>query len=295
MNMDMINQSLSYALDKEAKFLELTIINSPLSSATGTTILINSEGIMNGSMRNKKDSFTYFGFISDLNNPAIEEDDMIDYQLPKKINTYRSEITPEDNKNEGRFFQIHYKEDLKGFYLKDLGKGLGTFIKIKDSLLLKDSTLISLGDSFIVVNFENEESYQYNNERLTVESKLQGIGKKIILRVYEGKNATTTKDYYFLPSRDIMIRIGRKRHNNEIELDDNLVSKVNANIQYNDYEGWVIRDGNEIRNSNGSIQRVASTNGTWFLPVDDFRIYDGMVFKGNFILFCCNLINNIKA
>ena len=159
---------------------------------------------------------------------------------------------------------------------------------------MKDSTLISIGDSFIVVNFENEDNYNYNgnSERLTNESKFQGIGKKIILRVYEGKNATTTKDYYFSPSREKIIRIGRKKYQNEIGLDDNLVSKVDSNIQYNDYEGWVIRDGNETRNEKGNIQKAPSTNGTWFLPVDDFKIYDGMIFKGNFILFCCNFVQS---
>ena len=40
---------------------------------------------------------------------------------------------------------------------------------------------------------------------------------------------------------------------------------------------------------NGNIIRKESTNGTWFLAVEDFKIYNGMIFKGNFNLFYCNI------
>ena len=54
----------------------------------------------------------------------------------------------------GRYFQIYYNFSLNGYFLRDLGNGLGTFIKIKDSMLLKDNSLINIGDCYIVINFD---------------------------------------------------------------------------------------------------------------------------------------------
>jgi pSer/pThr/pTyr-binding forkhead associated (FHA) protein len=198
----------------------------------------------------------------------------------------------------GRYFQIYYNFSLNGYFLRDLGNGLGTFIKIKDSMLLKDNSLINIGDCYIVINFDPPDirtnpATQMEDNFGTVESHLQGINKTLILKVHNEKNDNKTKMYSFEPSKGT-VRIGRRKHGNDIEIDDPLASKTNCNIQYKSKEGWVIRDGNELMSSTGNKQTTHSTNGTWILAIEDFRIYDGMIFKGHFNLFTCNLKEIVK-
>ena len=257
----------------------------------GTKLKIDKYGLTECSLRNKKDHITYFGYneIDKINN--YDEDTIVDFILPQK---YNNEYYNND-KNEGRFFQISYNLNTKSYYIRDLGFGLGTFIKIKDSLLLKDNFLISIGDSCLVINLENinEEKEliynQNNNFNNSTDSKLQGIGKNLKIKLFEKNKGKKNKEYIFPPNTNKIIRIGRKKHNNDIELEDSLVSKINCNIQYDNDNGWFIKDGNEIRDFNGNIIRKESTNGTWFLAVEDFKIYNGMIFKGNFNLFYCNI------
>ena len=62
-----------------------------------------------------------------------------------------------DNRYFGRHFQIHFNTNLMKYYLKDLGNGFGTFIKIQSETLLKDNSLINIGDSYIVCTLGVDE------------------------------------------------------------------------------------------------------------------------------------------
>lgn len=280
---------------KENKILEITLSFYPTATKEADTLRINSLGLINKSLRNKKDRYTYFGYFSDLNNTNISEENTIDYLLPKKNINKENEVLNKDDKNEGRYFQIYYNND--NYYIKDLGKGLGTFVKIKGCLQLKDSTLINIGDSFIIVNFI------YDNQMHSVDvsvsnsisqnaDKVIGTNAKMRLRIYEGKYANSFKELIFMPNENKVIKIGRTKHNNDVEIDDHLISKMNSHIIYRNNEGWIIKDGNEYTDKDGKLVKTNSTNGTWFLPIDDYLIYDGMIFKGNFILFKCQIVNN---
>ena len=273
------------------EILQLTVMSST-TITLGTKLKIDKNGLMEGSLRNKKDNITYFGYMDIDNINNYDESIIVDYILPQK--QYKNEDDNEE-KYIGRYFQISYNLILKNYYIRDLGYGLVTFIKIKDPLLLKDNFLISIGDSYLVINLENSDEKDLvlghnHNFSNTFDSKLQGIGKKLRIKLFEKNKDKKGNEYIFPPNNNKIIRIGRKKHNNDIELDDSLVSKINCNIQYNPNEGWYIKDGNEIINSNGIIKRKESTNGTWFLAIDDFEIYNGMIFKGNFNLFYCNII-----
>ena len=273
------------------EILQLTVMSST-TITLGTKLKIDKNGLMEGSLRNKKDNITYFGYMDIDNINNYDESIIVDYILPQK--QYKNEDDNEE-KYIGRYFQISYNLILKNYYIRDLGYGLGTFIKIKDPLLLKDNFLISIGDSYLVINLENSDEKDLvlgnnNNFSNKFDSKLKGSGKKLRIKLFEKNKDKKGNEYIFPTNNNKIIRIGRKKHNNDIELDDSLVSKINCNIQYNPNEGWYIKDGNEIINSNGIIKRKESTNGTWFLAIDDFEIYNGMIFKGNFNLFYCNII-----
>lgn len=71
-----------------------------------------------------------------------------------------------DQKYIGRHFQIHFNTETMKYYIKDLGNGFGTFIKLQSDCLLKDNSLINIGDSYIVCTFGQEEDTQ-NSELLS--------------------------------------------------------------------------------------------------------------------------------
>ena len=267
--------------------LELTIITSQ-SNSNGTKLLITKDGLKENSLRNMKDGIVYFGYVDDIENNNENENTAIDYLLPQKKYLNNSEINIDSYT--GRYFQIAYNPLNNNFFLRDLGNGLGTFVKITDKLYLKDNILINIGDSYFVINFNPSVENTDTNIFSTIESKYQGIDKELIIKIFT-KNENKEIIRNFSPS-DKSIKIGRKNNRNDIdiELDDKLVSKINSVIKYEEM-GWVIYDGYET-NENGQIKKKESTNGTWVLAVEDTLIYDGMIFKANFNLFCCSIIKD---
>ena len=286
-NVEAVRATNPFSRDN-SNILQITIVNSQTLS-TGTKLKINPRGMVTGSLRNANDGITYFGYI----DPEGDDETTVDYVLPPKY-VPNGKGGNENNKIEkysGRYFQIAYNSVLKEYYLRDLGNGLGTFVKIKTQMILKDNSLINIGDSYLVVNFDPPLEKTEGNEEGTIESRYQGIGRKLIVNLYDEKRDNQKKTYSFTPGAKI-IRVGRRKHGNDIELEDSLVSKVNSNITYHEKEGWVIRDGNEICSPTGEIISQTSTNGTWFLAIEDFKIYDGLIFKGHFNLFCCNFVKH---
>lgn len=286
-NIEVVKATNPFSRDN-ANILQITIVNSQ-TLPTGTKLKINPRGMLTGSLRNANDGITYFGYV----DPEGDTETTVDYVLPPKYipNDKGGDENNKTEKYSGRYFQISYNSGLKEYYLRDLGNGLGTFVKIKTQMILKDNSLINIGDSYLVVNFDPPLEKTEGNEEGTIESRYQGIGRKLIVNLYDEKRDNQKKTYSFIPGSKI-IRIGRKKHGNEIELEDSLVSKVNSNISYHEKEGWVIKDGNEISSPTGEIITQTSTNGTWFLAIEDFKIYDGLIFKGHFNLFCCNFVKH---
>jgi pSer/pThr/pTyr-binding forkhead associated (FHA) protein len=87
----------------------------------------------------------------------------------------------------------------------------------------------------------------------------------------------------FQPSKST-IKIGRSA-DNEITIEDNMLSRIHCTIEYRDHVGWIIRDGSNLRTNDGKYDAKQSTNGTWIYAMDDTMIYDGMIFKANHNLF----------
>jgi hypothetical protein len=50
------------------------------------------------------------------------------------------------------------------YSLKDLGNGFGTFIKIQSETLLKDNSLINIGDSYMVCTMGEQEEEKFNSD-----------------------------------------------------------------------------------------------------------------------------------
>ena len=268
-----LSRNLNFPKIEYPGILEITVIGSQ-SMSYGTKIKIDKMGLIGKSLRNIKSNITYFGFIEDLNLNNEKNDNSIDYLIPQK----KFEDEENDNlKFIGRFFRIYFNTKNLNYYLRDLGNCLGTYVKVKESIILKNEDMINVGDTFLIFHFENDKSKNNSNNDI-INIQITELNKN---------NESQNREFSFNSSKKI-IRIGRKKYNNDIELDDHLVSKVNCNIQYDEKNGWKIKDGNEIITETGENKITNSTNGTWILAIDDFLIYDNMIFKSNLNLFRCN-------
>ncbi len=268
-----LSRNLNFPKIEYPGILEITVIGSQ-SMSYGTKIKIDKMGLIGKSLRNIKSNITYFGFIEDLSLNNENNENSIDYLIPQK--KFEDEET--DNvKFIGRFFRIYFNTKNLNYYLRDLGNCLGTYVKVKESIILKNEDMINVGDTYLIFNFENDKSKNNTNNDI-INIQIAELNKN---------NESQNRKFSFNSSKKI-IRIGRKKYNNDIELDDHLVSKVNCNIQYDEKNGWKIKDGNEIITETGENKITNSTNGTWILAIDDFLIYDNMIFKSNLNLFRCN-------
>ena len=237
--------------------LNLEILNS-ITLQKGLIIKIDCLGMINNSLRNKRDGFTYFGFSDNKDNKEI------DFLIQPKDNYYEQKFI-------GKHFQIRFNpEDLK-YYIIDLGSGFGTFMKIITEIKIKDNYLINLGNSYVVCTFDNDD----NEENLENEKFLN-------LKIFSGD--FRSEPIIFNSEEEQIITIGRDA-SCDVVIEDNLLSRVHCTILYKNGIGWIIRDG-KINEEDNSFK--PSTNSTWLFLINEIPIYDGMIFKSNQNLFQCN-------
>ena len=235
--------------------LDLEVINS-WNLPKGLKLHINKDHLEN-SLRNENDGKIYFGFQKDIN--VLNEKPYIDYLLQPKDNDY-------DSKFIGIHFEIRYDENNCKYYIKDLGSGYGTFIKIIEPLKIKNNLLINIGDTFIVFSFKE------NGDKSDI----------LVLKIFTGNEQS---EVYEFNSEKKSIVIGRD-NNSDVFIEDKLLSRKHCYIYYKNDENingekdcWYIKDGDK----NGK----KSTNDTWLYSLEDILIYDQMIFKTNHNLFKC--------
>ena len=276
-NVPSMSTSLLQKLVDKADKLEIEIINS-LSENSNSTIEINSLGMAQGSKRKAKDGITYFGLI-DEDNSYIDTNNNnqdVDYI----INT--NEIINEENNNLlGRHFRIRFDINTMKYYIKDLGRGFGTFKKIINKAKIKDSYLLNIGNSYIVCTFGVDEYYQ---EGMGIEDGDKTLNIKVFSEIPQ------TEPHFFNPKQFKRVYIGRDISCNII-VDDSLLSRVHCTIEYNDEEGWVIYDG---KINDDESKNKPSTNGTWLYLIEEIPIEEGLIFKNNKNAFECHIIQQNK-
>jgi len=279
-NVPSMSTSLLQKLVNKADKLEIEIINS-LSENSNSKIEINTLGMVQGSKRKAKDGITYFGLIDednsyiDTNNNNNNNQD-VDYI----INT--NEIINEENNNLlGRHFRIRFDINTMKYYIKDLGRGFGTFKKIINKAKIKDSYLLNIGNSYIVCTFGVDEYYQ---EGMGIEDGDKTLNIKVFSEIPQ------TEPHFFNPKQFKRVYIGRDISCNII-VDDSLLSRVHCTIEYNDEEGWVIYDG---KIGDDESKNKQSTNGTWLYLIEEIPIEEGLIFKNNKNAFECHIIHQSK-
>ena len=236
--------------------LDLEVINS-WNLPKGLKIHITKDHLEN-SLRNMNDGKIYFGFQKDLN--LSEERPYIDYLLLPKDNEY-------DDKFIGVHFQIKYDENNFKYYIKDLGSGYGTFVKLIEPIKIKNNLLINIGDTFIVFTInENEEKNDI-----------------LILKIFTGNEQSEI--FEFKPEKKIIL-IGRDI-SSDVYIEDKMLSRKHCYIYYEkngnnneEKNNWFIKDGD--------VNGKKSTNDTWLYLLEDTLIFDQMIIKTNHNLLRCN-------
>ena len=183
-----------------------------------------------------------------------------------------------DNRFIGRHFQIKFNPNDIYYYLKDLGHGFGTFIKVMDWTEIKNNFLLSIGENYIVFTLGLEEDMIINEHTSNKED--EEFNDLINLKIFSG-NIRHGK-LSFNPKQSPFI-IGRSPEC-EVIIDDSMLSRFHCTVEFKEYK-WYIIDGifdknkNEFRNS---------TNGSWKYAFEDTVITNGMTFKSNHNLFICS-------
>ena len=104
---------------------------------------ISSDGLKNG-LRKSKDGCVYAGYLEKQGNLVVN--DIV--------------LNPKEKGVGKRHFMIKYqkgngKTENSKYYIKDMGEGLGTFIRIDNPLKLKNDYIICFGDTHMIVRIDS--------------------------------------------------------------------------------------------------------------------------------------------
>jgi hypothetical protein len=218
-------------LDKvapEAPQLQLEVISSN-SLPKHTTLLIAPHGYELG-LREARDGVTYFGNKKRL----IAAGEIVnDFLIPTKEHE-------QADRERGQHFQIQFNPDRLTYYLKDLGVGLGVYVKATEPLQLKDNQLFQVGSSFLVIGLVHMPGVKYPRLRL---------------KTFGG---TCSGDVFYFNAAEFVeqrVTIGRMLAC-DVQIQDNLLSKRQVSMIFSLSDGWLLVDGD-------LETRRPSTNGTW--------------------------------
>jgi pSer/pThr/pTyr-binding forkhead associated (FHA) protein len=254
----------------QAKKLILEIMSSD-ETEKFITIEINPLGYVN-SKRIKKDGITYFGY------DTGEGQYQVDFILKSNDNYYY------DDAFNGRHFMIKFNPNDLNYYLKDLGRGFGTFIKIQEWTELVNNLLLNIGENYIVFSFGDEDDEEEEEDEKNNNISNNKDDNSLNIKIFS-LNAKQ-KIYKLLPS-DCPITIGRSSENN-IYIDDDMLSRIHCTIDFSN-DKWYIQDG-LAKNGIQDDEIKKSTNGSWIYAYDEIPIVNKMIFKANHNLFICNLV-----
>ena len=249
-----------------SKKLILEIVTSDELGDKFNQIEIDPLGYVNS--KRQKDGITYFGYQN-------EEDLNIDY-IFKYTNNF------DINNFIGKHFMIKFNPDDLNYYIQDLGKGCGTFIKIQEWTEIKNNLLLNIGENYIVFSSEIEENDKIQNIDNNINNNINN-DICLHLKIFSMKE----QKIFTLKSDNCPISIGRN-NDNYIVIDDDMLSRNHCTIDFNNGK-WYIQDG-YAKNGLKEEEIKKSTNGSWIYAFDEIKIKDKMIFKANRNLFICNLV-----
>lgn len=263
-------KSLSTSNPKKSKnsILYLEIISSSYESA-GKMIKITPDGMENSHRKKKTEGgVAFFGYVENDNDSTP-----IDYIIKP-----REEVV--DDRFIGQHFQIKYNPGDYQYYIKDLGNGFGTFIKIVDWIEVKNNFLLSIGENYIVITIgiDNDLLLNENNSNLIKNDNSENL---INLKVFSGN--IRHGSFSFNSDKKSFV-IGRAAEC-DICIDDGMLSRFHCTFEFREGK-WFLKDG-KIEGDKDK----KSTNGTWIYAYEDILIKQGLIFKANHNLFICSIEN----
>ena len=250
------------------KQLKLTIISTTLNYDK-TSYIITPAGLKN-SRRKAGDGIVLFGygkknlenqnlkFENEKNNNETVINDFV-FPIGNKEEDSQNSI------NEFPNFAIYYNIKDNNYYIKDFNTGVGALMKIK-KYIMGANTLVNVGSNYLVIYLDSNKITIkiFNNNNLE---------NKEIAQNYETLN--------FDLEQQNLLTIGRSKKC-DIVLEDMMLSKIQATIEYNKKDGCVyLYDGDT---------KKESTNATWVFILSPFIITNNFLFKAEHTLFAANVI-----
>ena len=172
--------------------------------------------------------------------------------------------TNSSEKNKNIFFKIYYNFEKNSYFLIDMGVGYGTFYKIEEETIIKENSIINIGESYLVFSF-NKKNLEDNQDIKEDD---------LFLKIYSNEGEYSPM---IMQSNDKIYKLGRTEKC-DVVIRDKMLSRIHCILYYLD-NNWYIKDGNDKGNE--------STNGTWLYALEDIEIKEGMKFKSNSCNFLC--------
>ena len=146
-------------------------------------------------------------------------------------------------------------------------------MKVFKEMIIKDNTLINIGDNYIVITFGVDEVEPEENDTIYNEKQ-----KILSVKVFRGE--LVNYSYVFNQSQVNKILIGKAEKCN-IVVNDEILDDIHCVIEFKDKKGWTLIDGYENKNS---------VNGTWISLSEETKIFEGMLIQSNQNIYQCHLI-----
>lgn len=271
-----------------APTLDIQVLNSE-TLPKGLLININALGMTSNSFRQAFDGNTFFGVLKDpIDNEDLDGNQKLDFIIKSKpldnINNNGKNTIEENDNNEinnnvvyGRYFRIRFDLKESSYFIKDLGSGLGTFMKIYIETKIKDNYLFNIGNSYVVCSYGLEDlGIDVNN--------VDNSENTLVIKLFNEEEKDQI--FFYNPIQIKRIFIGRDT-GCDIIINDTLLSRIHCTINYKENEGWFLYDGKF--DDETPEENRQSTNGTWLCMMDETKIEEGMIFKSSHNVYGCHL------
>ena len=88
----------------------------------------------------------------------------------------------------GRQFYVQFDPIDKQYKIRDLGKGYGAFAKLQGSIIIRDSFLINIGESYVVAYLINNQDDVMEDSQHNSNHKNNQIPYKLKLKIFPPYN-----------------------------------------------------------------------------------------------------------